>query len=63
MQDPYSRSVGSASFSILLASLRYAALTVLLPSCSANLPVQRDAQQAEDGVPPAAVLNRVHHPR
>jgi hypothetical protein len=53
MQDPYSRSVGSASFSILLASLRYAALTVLLTSCSANLPVQRDAQQADGGVRPA----------
>jgi hypothetical protein len=53
MQDPHSRSVGSASFSILFVSLRYAALTVLLSSCSANLPVQRDAQQAEDGGRPA----------
>lgn len=53
MQDPHSRSVGGASFSILLASIRYAALTVLLSSCSADLPVQRDAQQPEDGAHPA----------
>jgi hypothetical protein len=33
-------------------SLRYAALTLLLSSCSANLPVQRDAQQADVGVRP-----------
>ncbi|MBP1648265.1 MAG: Clostripain family [Bacteroidetes bacterium] len=37
-------------------SLCYAALTALLASCSANLPVQREAQQAEDGVLPAPFM-------
>ncbi len=53
MRDPHSRSVRGALFSMLFVSLRCAALTVLLSSCSANLPVQREAQQAEDGVLPA----------
>jgi hypothetical protein len=53
MRDPHSPSVGGAPFSMLLVSLRYVALAALLSSCSANLPVQREAQQAEDGVRPA----------
>jgi hypothetical protein len=35
---------------MLFVSVCCAVLTVLLTSCSANLPIQRDAQQAEEGV-------------
>jgi len=50
MRDPHIRSVRGAPYSILLVSVYCAALTVLLSSCSADLRVQRDAQQAEEGV-------------
>ena len=50
MRDLHSRSVRGAPYSMLFANLRCAALTVLLSSCSADLPVQHEAQQAEEGV-------------
>lgn len=50
MRDLHSRSVRGAPYSMLFANLRCAALTVLLSSCSAALPVQREAQQAEEVV-------------
>ena len=53
MRDPHSRSARDAPVSMLLVSLRYVALAALLSSCSANLPVQREAQQTDDGARPA----------
>jgi hypothetical protein len=48
MRDPQSRSVMGAPHSMLFVSVCCAALAVLLSSCSADLPVQREAQQAEE---------------
>lgn len=48
MRDPHSRSGSGAPYSMLFVSVRCAALTVLLSLCSADLPVQCEAQQAEE---------------
>ena len=50
MRDPNSRSVRGAVSSLLFRSGCAVALVVLLSSCSADLPVQREAQPAEEGV-------------
>jgi hypothetical protein len=50
MRNPHSRSVRGVACPMLVVRVCCAALTVLLCSCNANLPVQREAQQAEDGV-------------
>jgi len=50
MRNPHSQSVRGALYSMLYMSISCAALTVFLSSCSADLPVQREAQQTEEGV-------------
>lgn len=50
MRNPLSRSVRRALCTMLFLSMCCAALAVFLSSCSADLPVQRKAQQAEEGV-------------
>lgn len=49
MRDSQSRLIMSARPSMLFMSACCAALMVVLSSCSANLPVQREAQQVEGG--------------
>ena len=49
MRDPHSRSAGGAPYSMLFVSMGCAALTLLLSACSADMPVQREAQPAEQG--------------
>ncbi|MEX1276662.1 MAG: hypothetical protein WEB62_11355 [Bacteroidota bacterium] len=51
MRDPHSRSIGGAQYPPLLMCACCAALVLLLSSCSADLAVQRDAQQAEQALP------------
>ena len=47
MRDPQCRSAKGAPYSMLFAGVYCAALTVLLSSCSAELPVQREDQQTK----------------
>ena len=47
MRDPQCRSARGALYSMLFAGVYCAALTVLLCSCSAELPVQREDQQTK----------------
>jgi hypothetical protein len=62
LRDPHGRSVMGAPYSMLFVSVRCAALIVLLSSCSAGLSVQREAQQAQDGVPgvPYSIVCVIH---
>jgi len=62
MQDPHSRSVRGAPYSMLFANLHCAALTVLLSSCSADLLVEREAQRAEEDAPavPYSIVCVIH---
>ncbi len=48
MRDAHSRPIRGTAYSMLCASVRCAALTVLLSSCSADLPVQGEAQEAKE---------------
>jgi hypothetical protein len=50
MQYLHSRSMRGKLYSTFFVSIGCAALTVMLSSCSPNLPVQHKAQQAEEGV-------------
>ena len=50
MRDPHSRSVSDAPHPMFVVRVCCAALAVLLSSCSADLPAQHEAQQAEEGV-------------
>lgn len=50
MQDTHNRPVTDATCLMLFISMGWTALIVLLSSCSSHLPVQREAQGAEDGI-------------
>lgn len=50
MQNSHNRSVRDAPYPMLVMSVCCAMLIMLLSSCSANLPIQREAQQVEEGV-------------
>ena len=50
MRDLHSRWVRRAFYSTLFLSVRCLVLVVLLSSCSADLPVQREALRGEEGV-------------
>jgi hypothetical protein len=50
MRDPHSRLVWCATHPVLVVSIVSAVSTVLLSSCSGDLPLRREAQQAEEGV-------------
>ena len=50
MRDPHSRPVRGAAHSKLIMSVRCAALSLLLSSCSGDLPVQREAQRTPEDV-------------
>ena len=63
MRDPHSRTAEGAPYAMLVVSVCSAVLTALLSSCSADLPVQRESQQADERCAHGAVLNRVRHPR
>jgi hypothetical protein len=53
MRDQHGHSTSGAPHPMLLMSACCAALGALLSSCSAGLPVQREAQQAKESVLPA----------
>jgi hypothetical protein len=52
MRDTHSQSVRAAPYAMLFIRVLCAAVSLLLASCSADLPVQREAQQAKEDVLP-----------
>ncbi len=62
MRDPHSRSIGGAQYPPLFMCACCAALVVLLSSCSADLAVQRDVQQAGQALPgtPYSIVCIIH---
>lgn len=50
MQDMHNPPATAAPYPMLFMSIGWTVLIVLLSSCSANHPVQREARQAEDGI-------------
>ncbi len=47
MRGPRSRTAGGGPYAILVVSVCFAVLTAMLSSCSADLPAQRESQQAD----------------
>jgi hypothetical protein len=62
MRAPYNRSVRGAPYPILFVNVCCTGLAVLLSSCGAGLPLQREAQQAKGGVPetPYSIVCVIH---
>jgi hypothetical protein len=50
MRDPHSRTAGGGRYATLFVSVCSTVFTVMLSSCSADLPVQHESQQADGNV-------------
>jgi hypothetical protein len=59
-QNPHSQSVRVTLYSILFVSVGCAALTVFLSSCSASLPVKREAQLREEFAAQFSIVCIIH---